>query len=258
MSTAGIKWRVIRDDPLSGARNMSLDHALALTPRPREGVLRLYTWASPTVSFGRNEPAKEHYDRAAGANKGIEFVRRPTGGRAVLHDMEATYSVVLPDRMYGGPRGIYKKVNEGLASGLAELGAEVSVAVGGVALSPDAGPCFRVPAPGEVMAQGRKLVGSAQVRLGSSVLQHGSIMLAGDQSLLASLGDGVEDTAPPATLVSLIGEIDGDDLAEALTRGLKLALGGDWSDGEYRSGEIAEADWLEKERYTTDEWTWSK
>ena len=66
MSTAGIKWRVIRDDPLSGARNMALDHALALTPRPREGVLRLYTWASPTVSFGRNEPAKEHYDRAAG------------------------------------------------------------------------------------------------------------------------------------------------------------------------------------------------
>jgi hypothetical protein len=58
--------------------------------------------------------------------------------------------------------------------------------------------------------------------------------------------------------VSLIGEIDGDDLAEALTRGLKLALGGDWSDGAYRSGEIAEADWLEKERYTTDEWTWSK
>jgi lipoate-protein ligase A len=96
------------------------------------------------------------------------------------------------------------------------------------------------------------------VRLGSSVLQHGSIILSGDQALLSDLGDGVEDTAPPATLFSLIGELDGDDLAAALTRGLQLSLGGDWTEGDYRSGEIADADWLEGERYGSDEWTWSK
>ncbi|MDA0312149.1 MAG: biotin/lipoate A/B protein ligase family protein [Gemmatimonadetes bacterium] len=252
----GLKWRVIRDEPLSGTRNMALDHALAMSPRPGEGVLRLYSWQSPTVSFGRNEPAKDVYDTVAAARCGVEFVRRPTGGRAVLHDMEATYAVVVPDRMFGGPKGVYLKVNQGLAHGLGQVGAAVSVSEGGLALPPDSGPCFQVPAPGEVMAAGRKLVGSAQVRLGSAILQHGSIIIHGDQSLLSTLGNGAEDAPPPATLFSLIGEVDGEDVADALTEGLQLALGGTWDEGEYRSGELAEADWLEGERYNNQDWTW--
>lgn len=255
---AAVKWRVIRDDPQSGARNMALDHALAMSPRPGEGVLRLYTWATPTISFGKNEPAQGVYDAVAAGREGIEFVRRPTGGRAVLHDVEATYAVILPDRMFGGPRGVYKKVNEGLANGLNALGANVTVAAGGAVLSPDAGPCFQVPAPGEVIAGGRKLVGSAQVRLGSAILQHGSIILDGDQSRLEKICSGPVDIASPATLFSLIDPIDGDQLTQALVSGLQAALGGDWTDGEYRSGELAEAEWLESERYGDEQFTWSK
>ena len=256
IAALGLDWRVIRDGPLSGARNMALDHALAISPRPGEGIVRLYSWSPTTVSFGRNEPTKARYDQAAAAERGIEFVRRPTGGRAVLHDAELTYAVITPARAFGGPKAAYLKINQGLARGLSRLGADAVVTEGGAVLTPEAGACFQVPAPGEVVAGGRKLVGSAQVRVGGVLLQHGSIILDGDQSLLSELTSGAEDLAQPATLRSLIGEVDPEELAKAVTEGLQLALGGSWDEGEYRSGELAEARWLERERYGAQEWTW--
>ena len=75
---------------------MAVDHALAACSSPGKAVLRIYQWSCPTVSFGRNEPTRGRYDPALGRSAGIEFVRRPTGGRAVLHDRELTYSAVLP------------------------------------------------------------------------------------------------------------------------------------------------------------------
>ena len=252
----GLSWRVIFDEPGSGAHNMAMDHALAMSARRGDGVLRLYSWSSKTVSFGRHEPANEVYDRSAADVAGIEFVRRPTGGRAVLHDAELTYGLVLPDRTYGGPKGVYTKIHEGLVHGLNQLGVEAEVAPGGVVLTPDAGPCFQVPAPGEVMADGRKLVGSAQVRIGNALLQHGSIILDGDQSELGRLNSTAGPIPAPATLRALVGEVSTWDLAEAITGGLQVALGGEWNEGEYRSGELEEAEWLEKERYGDDEWTW--
>ncbi len=253
---SGLTWRVIFDEPGSGAHNMALDHALAMSARRGDGVLRLYSWSSKTVSFGRHEPANEVYDRSAADAAGIEFVRRPTGGRAVLHHAELTYGLVLPDRTYGGPKGVYAKIHEGLAHGLKLLGVDAEVAAGGVVLTPDAGPCFKVPAPGEVVAGGQKLVGSAQVRIGNALLQHGSIILDGDQSELNRLNSAAGPIPAPATLRALVGEVSTWDLAEAITNGLQVALGGEWNEGEYRSGELEEAEWLEKERYGKDEWTW--
>jgi len=255
-AAGGLTWRVIFDEARPGAMNMAFDHALTTSPRRGEGVLRLYSWASPTVSFGRHEPASGAYDAEAGKASGIGFVRRPTGGRAVYHDAELTYAVVLPDRTSGGPKGVYSKINEGLALGLKQLGVDASVAAAGVVLAPDAGPCFQVPAPGEILAGGQKLVGSAQVRIGSSLLQHGSIILDGDQSQLSRLCPGAGPIQAPASLRALIGEVSTWDLAEALTGGLEASLGGVWEEGEYRSGEIEEAEWLEKERYGSEEWTW--
>ena len=92
-------------------------------------------------------------------------------------------------------------------------------------------------------------------------IRPGSKNIFTEQTRTCGNGQWSPDYAPCTFLSCAVddsSDIDGDDLADALTRGLKLALGGDWSDGEYRSGEITEADWLEKERYTTDEWTWSK
>ena len=84
-----LAWRVVVEDaPRSGPENMALDHALADTLAPGAGVLRFYRWARATVSFGRNQPASGNYDRELARELGMGFVRRPTGGRAVLHDLE--------------------------------------------------------------------------------------------------------------------------------------------------------------------------
>ncbi|MHB1191483.1 MAG: lipoate--protein ligase family protein [Longimicrobiales bacterium] len=261
MSTdrAPLSWRVIiHEQPLPGPLNMALDQAVAELARPGEGVLRLYAWEPHTVSFGRNEPARGLYDTAAAEREGLAFVRRPTGGRAVLHAHEVTYCAVLPVGTFGGLREAYVRINQGLVEGLRALGCPAEMALGGRALPPDAGPCFQAPAPGEVVLAGRKLVGSAQVLVGDAILQHGSVILGGDQSALARLTGGGADPAPPATLESVVGPRPWREVAEALAAGLGLALGGAWSQGEVTPQEEAGALRLEQERYATDAWTWRR
>lgn len=218
-------------------------------------MLRFYRWDQATVSFGRNEPAAEAYSSLRGS--GHAFVRRPTGGRAVLHDQELTYAVIFPSRSLGGVRDAYRRINEGLLAGLRLMGvSEASMEVGpGGALSPDAGPCFGSPAPGEVVFKGRKLVGSAQARIDGSILQHGSLLLVSDQGDLHGEGDGGE----AVTLEEILGEIPKwDSLVEALRRGVEGVLPGKaWEQSVYRGEEAATAGELE-DRYRDEAWTWRK
>lgn len=257
---SGLRWRLILDPPRPGGENMARDHALALSLGAGEGVLRLYGWTDPTVSFGRNEPAREVYDRQEGMARGLGFVRRPTGGRAVLHDREVTYAVAVPDRALGGPRDAYATINRGLVGGLAELGIDAGMAGERPIPGVDAGPCFQTPAPGEITAGGRKLVGSAQVRLAGVLLQHGSVILAGNQGLLGLLRGAAEDPADATTTVaSLTGrDVAAEEVAAALARGCRLAWGGDWAEAGYRSREEDEAVRLLRERYVSDDWTWRR
>lgn len=251
-----LSWRVLVDPPLPGPTNMARDHALARALEPGRAVLRLYRWERPTVSLGRNEPGAS-YDADAAREQGIPFVRRPTGGRAVLHDAELTYAVVVPLRAFGGLRDTYRRVNEGLVAGLGRLGAGASLAAGNGRPTPlDAGPCFRAPAPGEVTAGGRKLVGSAQARLEGALLQHGSLIVAGDQAPLERLRRDAEPADPPATLASLLGrKPTWDELARAVRAGLEDVLGGDWSAGALSDAEAAAERELET-LYASDDWTW--
>ena len=99
------------DEPLSGPVNMARDHALLSSLGTDEASLRIYRWKNPTISFGRNEQVRGLYDRKLASKEGVEFVRRPTGGKAVYHDRELTYSVVLPSARRWGIRSIYKKIN---------------------------------------------------------------------------------------------------------------------------------------------------
>jgi len=276
VSPVPLTWRLLRDAPVPGARNMALDHALAACLGEGEAVLRLYGWARPTVSFGRNEPARGLY----GDLPGVDLVRRPTGGRAVVHWRELTYAVVAPVRAWGGPRAAYVAINEALAGALRTLGVPVELAgaaaalgdaaeatgAGGwaAALGPDAGPCFQSPAPGEVVVVGRKLVGSAQARLAGSLLQHGSILLHDDQAILERLaGGGVgaagdRGGARPATLGELVGDVGIDELAELVAMSLRETFGGSWAPGGYQPREIETAARLEAERYARDSWTWRR
>ena len=256
--SSGLQWRVIRDGPCAGPHNMAFDHALAVCSQQGQGVLRLYSWIEATVSFGRNEPARGLYDRTNAADQGIEFVRRPTGGRAVLHSHEVTYAIVVPVRALGGPRASYVEINRGLAEGLSSIGAAVTVTDHGKTLSPDAGACFGAPAPGEIIAGGKKLVGSAQLRVGDALLQHGSIIIDGDQSLLNQLTGELHDIVYPATLRSMLGIVHQDQVTFSVIEGLKHVLGGFWEEGEYLSAERNEAGRLERQRYSQAGWTWRR
>tara|TARA_B100001146_G_scaffold16315_1_gene12941 strand:+ start:4437 stop:5150 length:714 start_codon:yes stop_codon:yes gene_type:complete len=237
---------------------MALDHALAVCSQQGQGVLRLYSWIEATVSFGRNEPARGLYDRTNAADQGIEFVRRPTGGRAVLHSNEVTYAIVVPVRALGGPRASYVEINRGLAKGLSSIGAAVTVTDHGKTLSPDAGACFGAPAPGEIIAGEKKLVGSAQLRVGNALLQHGSIIIDGDQSLLNQLTGKLHDIVCPATLRSVLGVVHQDQVTFGVIDGLKHVLGGSWEEGEYLPAERSEAGRLKRQRYSQAGWTWRR
>ncbi len=256
--TKSLTWRVLRDGPTPGARNMALDHALAVGVGEGEAVLRLYSWTRPTVSFGRNEPSSGLYSIPEAEQLGIDYVRRPTGGRAVLHDGEVTYLVAAPVREMGGVRAAYTAINEALSEALRSLGAEVGISAGGATLAPDAGPCFQSPAAGEVVTGERKLVGSAQARIGRTLLQHGSIILDGDQSRLGLLHSGAGEVPAPATLRDLIGDVAAGDVSAAVVTQMAARFGGDWTESEYSLVERTEADRLEAERYAREEWTWRR
>ena len=238
---------------------MALDHALAEGVGEGTGVLRLYAWEPHTISFGRNEPTAGRYDVDAARAEGLAFVRRPTGGRAVLHAHEVTYCAALPVRALGGVRAAYQQIHRGLVVGLRALGVRAELAADGAVLAPDAGPCFRAPAPGEVVVGGRKLVGSAQVRLGGAILQHGSVILRGDQGAVSRLSGAPADAAGPASVEGeLARPVEPDEVRDALADGLRLALGGRWVQGDYRPTEIRRADELEGGRYARDDWTWRR
>lgn len=254
-----LTWRVIRDGPRSGVDNMALDHALASNLKEGEAVLRLYSWQRPTVSFGRNEPARGLYSTDEAIRLGVDYVRRPTGGRAVLHDAELTYAVAAPLRAWGGLRDAYVRINQALAGAMRALGAPVHLAGDGPTPSVDAGPCFQSPAVGEVTAGGRKLVGSAQCRIEGALLQHGSIILSGDQKLLGRLNErSVGEHDPPATLSDIVGAVSRDDVVEAVTSAMKAEFRGEWFEDEPDVGEVTVAGTLAAERYGRAEWTWRR
>jgi lipoate-protein ligase A len=204
------RWRLLIAPPRTGAENMARDIALhARAARTGETVFSIYSWSAPTLSLGRNQPARGSYDLDKLRASRVDVVRRPTGGRAILHDREVTYSVTAPVDEDASLRETYERINRILRSGLSRLGVSVETAERTQrAHVPSIRPCFEMPSEGELVAEGGKLVGSAQWRDGGALLQHGSILVDDDQSSLPIFGSGVESFGAiraPATLHSLLG-----------------------------------------------------
>jgi lipoate-protein ligase A len=178
----------------------------------------VYTWSEPTISFGRNQAARGTYDAARARELGIAVVRRPTGGRSLLHHREVTYSVTAPADLAGSLRESYARINRLLVGGLRRLGVTVEIASPRErSLPPSAAPCFERPAAGELVVDGRKLVGSAQWRDQGAMLQHGSILVEDDQPLVSSLADDVALPPPAATLAAALDRTPTvDEVASAL------------------------------------------
>lgn len=247
--------------PAPGAWNMALDEALAASVRGGgPPVLRFYRWSPACLSLGRNQPA-DGYPRATLEHRGIDVVRRFTGGRAVLHDRELTYSAAVPDGALGGTRETYAAMSLALVRGLERLGVPACLhdAAATRAPVPSLAPCFEEPVAGEVTARGRKLVGSAQRRWDGVLLQHGSLPLEDDQSALAELlaGPGRRAMAvPPATLAALLGVAPTwQRLTSALADGVREALGVELAADEPTAAELAAAAALRR-RYEDAAWTW--
>ena len=176
-------WRLLVDPPASGAWNMAVDEVLldGIVAGTAPPTLRFYSWAPPCLSLGYFQPF-DAVNLDGCRALGVDIVRRPTGGRAILHDRELTYSVALPASTLGHDGGVlpsYHRLSLALQEGLRRLGVPATLAPAGDAPSTAVhGPvCFDRPSAHEILLYGRKLVGSAQVRRAAAILQHGSILV---------------------------------------------------------------------------------
>jgi lipoyl(octanoyl) transferase len=262
---------------------MAVDHALFESVQAGgPSCLRFYLWDPPCLSLGRNQYAAGLYDEARAAEEGVDIVRRPTGGLAVLHHFELTYSVLAPLAGIGGPRRAYADINRALVAGLARCGVAAAVAGTGETRDPRrqaAEPCFDAPAPGEVVAAGRKLVGSAQRCERNALLQHGSILLDGTQAAVSGLlkrpaaaagraaggGSGGVVLPPPdavargaVTLAALLGAAPAPErVAHALCTGFESVFGIRLAPSALSDEERQRAATLEA-HYCAASWTWRR
>lgn len=253
--------RLLLSAPADGATNMATDEALLRRARRTgETVYRVYAWSRPTVSLGRNQVARGRYDLGRATAQGIDFVRRPTGGRAILHHREITYAVAGPAAAFGSLRESYRAINRLLLEALRTLGIDAREAeVSTRAPIPSVAPCFEAPVAGEVVAGGRKLVGSAQVRDGDAFLQHGSILIDDDQHILSTLLDHSQPIPAPATIRALTGRaLSADEFATALSRALQAVGGTRPQPLELEESLIADVQLLVRARYAAADWTWRR
>ncbi len=223
-----LQWELLLDSGRSGTENMALDQAL-LEEADRSGraFLRLYRFDPPCLSLGRHEAARDRYDRDMIGRLGLDVVRRPTGGRAVWHEHEVTYAVAAPVAVFGSLRESYLAIHDRLAAALRSLGvpATLARAVRTHRLL-GAGACFAAPVGGEVLVDGRKVIGSAQLRYGSAFLQHGSILLDGSQETVRMVSREHGAGSCETTLAAALGRpVSFEEVADAIV----TAWGHDWT-----------------------------
>jgi len=257
-------WRLLVTEPCDGATNMAIDEAVwrgrhAGTSPP---TLRCFAWAPPTVSLGYGQSLDRHVSAAAARELGVGLVRRPTGGSAIYHDgpeRELTYSVIATSEDLGGVTDLlatYHWIARGLCRALRKLGAEADIVPVPVSEGPVPAFCFARTGRYEIEIDGRKAVGSAQRRQGDCFLQHGSILLDVDESLLRALFPTTLD--PLATLTTLAAAMgrrpSWQECADALRDAFEAEHGLDLRPGGLGETETAAVDRLVRERYATDTW----
>jgi lipoate-protein ligase A len=258
-----VEWHLWVDEiPRPGWANMAIDQTLLdCAEQGGESWLRLYQWQPHCLSFGRHEPALRRYDADRIRELGLDTVRRPTGGRAVWHCRELTYAVAAPVQRLGSLRAAYLEIHRMLAAALDELGTVASLAIPAGPTSLDAGACFARAAGGEVMVAGRKIVGSAQLRCGEALLQHGSIMLEDDQAVVAGLTRGVggdHDSAPVTPLALLLGRrLGAREVIEAVARAAAFRWRGAWSRISDPAA-ILHAAAVHFAQFQSPAWTWAR
>ncbi|WP_408955957.1 biotin/lipoate A/B protein ligase family protein [Natroniella sp. ANB-PHB2] len=176
-------WRLVNTGRQSGAMNMALDEAIleAVKAGQVKPTIRFYTWQPSAISLGYFQKLGEEIDIIACQQHEVDIVRRLTGGRAVLHDNELTYSLIAPAQISWLSESIvksYKTISQGLVEGLQQLGisAEMVSLADKVKRDRQSAACFDATSWHEVAVAGKKIIGSAQTRKQGMILQHGSII----------------------------------------------------------------------------------
>ena len=267
------QWRLICSNPLSGAENMALDEAIleAVGAGDSPPTLRLYAWNPPCLSLGFSQTIAD-VDKKLLSEQGWDLVRRPTGGRAILHTDELTYSIHAPadhPHLQGDVLSSYRYLSTGLIKGLELMGVETEV-------EPSQHPteadklddpvCFVVPSAYEIAYGGKKLLGSAQTRRKNSILQHGTLPLTGDIAriceVLVYAGEPARQQAARqvldrATTLEHAGTrfVSWDEAARAMVDGLASALGIEFTETPATAAELRRAEVLTSERYQNSAWT---
>ncbi len=262
-------WRVLSHAARDGPQNMAVDEAIAVAVGSGRvpPTLRFYAWDGPTVSLGFLQAARGAVERETCDRLGVKIVRRLTGGRAVLHDQELTYSLCVPlDRSWArlSVGDSFGRIGAGLVAGLGRLGiaATLGKTGGPVTSARAAEACFQMPRMPAVLAAGKKIIGSAQRRLGGAILQHGSLLLGVDLTMHQAVFPGWprEDPGNAVTCVrALLPEVPPRAALEgALLGGWVATLNIRAAADELTTWERQEAQRLAATRYATPAWTWRR
>jgi len=252
------EFRYIETGSNPAAFNMGLDEAIleSVASGAEPPTLRLYAWNPSDVSVGYFQGVRDEVDLARCAELGVDVVRRLTGGGAVFHASELTYSVVVPEShrlARGGILESYRAVCAGVIAGLAELGIVSSFA----------------PLNDIVGADGKKLSGNAQTRKRGCLLQHGTVLLGVDLDAMFTVlrvpneklkGRLIEDVrARVSSVSSTLGRETGyAEVVPAFERGFAAAFGGLGERSVPSGAEMARARVLASERFASDEWTFRR
>jgi lipoate-protein ligase A len=251
---------------------MALDEAILESTASGESppTLRLYSWSPPCLSLGNAQPISQiDVDRLNEFS--WDIVRRSTGGRAILHTDELTYSVTAPledSNFEGGILQGYKYISSGLIGALTLLGLDVEIQSEVVLSEQERSQpvCFELPSSYEITVNEKKLLGSAQLRRKGGVLQHGTLPLCGDigriclvlhcddENHRSRCHERVQERA--STLEACIGHtISWDKVANAMIQGFTKSLGMNFEEAEFTERELTRAEELLQERYENRSWT---
>ena len=249
MTADSTSWRLIIDGDLPGAQNMARDVAIleSVSEGDSPPTLRLYGWNPPCLTLGRHQGI-EAADLEFCSAEGIDVVRRPTGGRALLHQHELTYAVVAPLGRGPLPRGLqdaYRLICGALVQAMQSLGIDAKLTAGDVNLQlpgpRSTMPCFEAPAGGEVVVRNRKLIGSAMRAHAGSILQHGAIVLGWDGRLQAGsmgLTDDSDLRSHVTTVATELGRtVIRDEIEPVVVAAFVDQLGIDLVSGEVSTAE---------------------
>jgi lipoyl(octanoyl) transferase len=266
-------WRLLLTPPASGSWNMAVDEAVleAIGSGASLPTLRLFAWQPPCLSLGYAQPAAD-VDRSALMMRGWDLVRRSTGGRAILHTDELTYSVIASlkePRVYGKVLESYQRLSLALLSALHKMGLQARAdkdPVLPVSNQPSGPVCFEVPSNYEITVQGKKLIGSAQARRREGVLQHGSLPLTGDLTRITQVlvfpdeisrqTAGTRLLERAVTVETCLGHtISWQDASQAFICGFEQALDLYFEVTDLTHQEKERADQLVTEKYAHPQWT---